>query len=92
MRRTVVVGAIGALLAIGGVVAIVTTPASFGWTAYTPLTDQESSPGIVLMDRTDVAATSVAVIGLMLLAGAGGYALGRRRNRPGASPSHGADR
>jgi heme/copper-type cytochrome/quinol oxidase subunit 1 len=71
---------IGILLVISGVVVNRITPpvASFGWTAYAPLTSETYVPGFPRI------ASVLVVLGLVLIAGWIGFRIGRRRS---AGPS-----
>lgn len=68
-----VVGAV--VLFVAGLVLVMTTPLSFGWSAYAPLSDvtfSPFSPGLIV-------GWVLVVIGLVLAAGWVGFRLGRRR-------------
>lgn len=73
--------ALGLVLVVGGLVVSVSQPASFGWFAYTPLSDSffrpAPSPFVVM---PNVAAAMLA-IGVVLMAGWAGFQLGRRAPR-----------
>lgn len=72
----VVVPLLGALALAAGAAIWITTPVSFGWFAYAPLTDVQFQPG--LLTRLQVGPILLAV-GIALLAGWVGFLLGRRR-------------
>lgn len=72
----VVVPLLGALALAAGAAIWITTPVSFGWFAYAPLTDVQFQPG--LLTRLQVGPILLAV-GIALLAGWAGFLLGRRR-------------
>ncbi|MFC7404219.1 hypothetical protein [Georgenia alba] len=79
------VAVLGALLLVGGVVRVLTTPEWFAWSARAQLSGESFAPGLVVLDRSDVLPMCLAVLGLILLAGALGYLLGaRRRGRASA--------
>jgi heme/copper-type cytochrome/quinol oxidase subunit 1 len=59
----------------------------YEWTAYAPLSETTFSPGVTL-DRLGIAALVVAAVGLALLAGAVGYALGSRQRKGPPPPAH----
>ncbi len=88
------VGGLGALLLVGGIVIFaVANQAGFGWTAYTasyaPLRpDAEVSDwyisfadGSVLWTAQHALGAGLAVLGLLVLVGLGGWILGRRSAR-----------
>ena len=56
------------------------TPASFGWTAYAPLSDTTYVPPFVT--GSFVLGVLLLLLGLALAAGWVGFALGRRTTRP----------
>jgi heme/copper-type cytochrome/quinol oxidase subunit 1 len=80
-RRNGVVLVAAALLVVGAVVFLLapTTVPVYGWTAYAPL-----SPGVDFL-RTSyltpqhIVGAALVVLGLVLMAGAVGFRLGRRR-------------
>lgn len=77
-RRTLSLVVLGlALLAVGMVVAR-QPRAQFGWVAYAPLSQATLSPGAIVLDRVGIAALVLAALGVALVGGAVGYALGRR--------------
>lgn len=84
-RRTwvsLVLGAAALVLLVGGVVVFLSgrDPASFGWYAYSPLTDSGSFPGLdgaVMWSRRQLVGAGLVVLGLVLTAGTAGYLLGR---------------
>jgi hypothetical protein len=68
---------LGALLVVGGVVIFtLANAAEFGWTAYG--SPPVFSDGLFLWTRQHTVGLSVAVLGLLVLAGTGGWLLGRR--------------
>lgn len=73
-----VLGLIGMI--VGVILLTRPTPASFGWTAYAPLTNTTYVPRFVT--GTFVLGALVLVLGLALTAGWVGFALGRRPKRP----------
>jgi heme/copper-type cytochrome/quinol oxidase subunit 1 len=87
-----VAGVAGVLVAAGVVFFAVANgsgaPPDFGWTAYAPLSPNgvyDSRPTLVLGDRWTVLWTgghllgaALVVLGLVILAGVGGWLLGRR--------------
>ncbi|MFD1717640.1 hypothetical protein [Georgenia deserti] len=81
MRRSTLLGLLGAAIFVAGLVLALVTPASAGWTAYTPLSGASFSSGVMVMDRTDLWAMAASALGLAVLAGTVGYRLGRRRAR-----------
>jgi hypothetical protein len=94
------VAVLGGVALIGGVVVFALANASdFGWTAYTasyaplePAPDGSDwsitlSDGAVLWTRGHAVGAGLAVLGLLVLVGFGGWLLGRRsgRQRPPAT-------
>ena len=92
------VGALGAVLLVAGIVVFALADAAgFGWTAYTasyaPLeADAYSSElsltfseGSVLWSGQHALGAGSVVAGLLVLVGLGGWLLGRRSARSGAS-------
>jgi hypothetical protein len=90
-----VVGALGGVLLLAGVVVFaVANSAEFGWTAYTasyaplePAVDAGPvgvtfSEGAVLWSPQHALGAGLAVLGLLVLVGLGGWVLGRRSRRP----------
>ena len=92
------VAGVGALLVVAGVVVFVIAnrsggPADFGWTAYAPLSetrDLASRVTLSFADRWTVLWTgghllgaALVVLGLLTLAGIGGWLLGRRSGARG---------
>jgi heme/copper-type cytochrome/quinol oxidase subunit 1 len=75
------VSVLAVALVVGGAVAWRQVPASFGWFAYAPLSE-ESVPELVYMDGGRYAALAALAFGLLLLAGLVGFLLGRRLSRP----------
>ena len=68
------------LLIVGAVVAFTTTsPADFGWFAYTPGDGLEMAGNAVLLSRAQVVGLCLGVLGLVVLASGAGYLAGRRR-------------
>ena len=69
--------------------------ADFGWSAYAPLEETTTAyrsaitfagPGTVLWTRGHVVGAGLAVLGALVLAGVGGWALGLRAGRRGSVP------
>ena len=56
--------------------------ASFGWTAYAPLSDTVFVPPFLYMTPSLVGAALLILLGAVLIAGWIGFAVGRRRPRP----------
>jgi hypothetical protein len=96
MRRPLpwVVGSFGALLLVGGIVIFaLANQAAFGWTSYTasyaPLGPDDEAPdwyvafadGSVLWSGQHALGAGLAVLGLLVLVGLGGWLLGRRAAR-----------
>jgi heme/copper-type cytochrome/quinol oxidase subunit 1 len=86
MPRTMLIALAGAaVLVVGGVVTLliagVARPAaSFGWFAYQPLAGSVFAPGGGLLLTTPFLIGAAAVVlGFVVLAGAVGFALGRRQ-------------
>lgn len=75
-------------LVVGGVVVLATAdPVSFGWFAYAPLSgDSFSMPWALAWTTRQVIGAALAVLGLVLGAGAAGYLLGRRAPRSRGVP------
>ena len=74
-----VLGLIGMI--VGELLLTRTTPASFGWTAYAPLSNTLYVPSIVT--GTLILGALLMALGLALTAGWVGFRLGRRTKRPG---------
>jgi hypothetical protein len=98
MRRAApwLAGGLGILLVVGGVVLFaVANTADVGWTAYTasyaPLEPSSDwtigfADGSVLWTWRHAVAAGLAVLGLLVLVGLGGWFLGRRSTSGGTSP------
>ena len=69
---------VGVAAIVAGALLWRTTPLSFGWFAYAPLTDATFAPG---PPGTWLLAGALVVLGVALVAGWGGYLLGRRARR-----------
>jgi hypothetical protein len=86
-----VVGALGAVLVVAGVgLFALANSADVGWTSYVPLDPAASATGpLVFADgtvwwtRQHALGAGLAVLGLLVLAGLGGWFLGRRSARRG---------
>ncbi|MFD2092390.1 hypothetical protein [Blastococcus deserti] len=90
--------ALGLLLALAGVVVFAVanrSPAEFGWTSYAPLEPEvyDSSLTSAFTDRWTVLWTgghlvgaALVVLGLLILAGVGGWLLGHRSARGADDP------
>jgi heme/copper-type cytochrome/quinol oxidase subunit 1 len=89
VRRTVLVAVAGLVLIVSGG-AVGSRPRGFGWTAYAPMSQEVFSPGLIVLDRAGLLSLVMTVAGLVLIAGAIGYALGSRR-RSGPTPSSAGD-
>ncbi len=85
MRRSILVAVVGLVLLVGGGAVALVRPVSFGWTSYTPLTEP-STPGVIVLDGPNVLALLVAVVGLVLVAGAVGFRLAARRPPASETP------
>ncbi|MGF9754000.1 hypothetical protein AAII07_02265 [Microvirga sp. 0TCS3.31] len=83
---------LGLVLVCGGVAVLLSArpgPEDFGWFAYTPPSDDPDwhmswrSPmtdgSAVILSRWQLAGSAVVALGLMTIAGAVGFRLGRRR-------------
>ena len=77
MRITGLLALAVALLVTGVVLWIADMQTEFGWFAYAPL-DQQSASGIVLITGRRQASLLMSLIGLVLLSGLVGFAVGRR--------------
>ncbi len=88
----------GALVVGGGIVFALAngSPADLGWAAYTPVEEtgayQSSltvtfAGGGVLWAGQHVLGAGLVVAGLLVLAGVGGWLLGRRSGRRGSAPA-----
>jgi hypothetical protein len=84
------IAVLGTALLLGGVLLVVTgapAPRDFGWTSYAPLPSSArrselvlSFPdGTVLWTVRQAIGAGLAVLGLLVLVGLGGWLLGRRR-------------
>ncbi|KRC47060.1 hypothetical protein ASE16_16955 [Leifsonia sp. Root227] len=70
------------LVVIGGAVLLF-VPATFGWTAYSPLSSSTFSGMYPLTEERAIGATC-AIVGLLIGAGLVGWGIGRRSaSRPG---------
>jgi len=84
MTRARLLPALGAALLVVGVVVALTAPreTSFGWFAYSPLSDETFSPGGVLPVRPEwLTAAALIVLGLVVLAFWAGTLVASRRDR-----------
>jgi heme/copper-type cytochrome/quinol oxidase subunit 1 len=100
MRRALpwLVAALGVVLVVLGVLVFAAAnaaPPDFGWSAYAPLEETTTAyrsaitfagPGTVLWTRGHVVGAGLAVLGALVLAGVGGWALGLRAGRRGSVP------
>jgi heme/copper-type cytochrome/quinol oxidase subunit 1 len=79
----VVLAALGGVLVLGGALVVVLHPAetTFGWFAYTPLSD-ESFPAMTPVTPEATAGWAGVVAGLVLWAFCTGWLVGRRRRDP----------
>lgn len=79
----VVAAGLGLVLVVFGVVLMVTSEAvSFGWFAYAPLAEDPVISAVgdaVVLTRQQAAGAGVVVVGAVVLAGATGWAVGRRQ-------------
>lgn len=98
--RSLLVAAVGLVLLVTGIVAVALSggpleATDFGWFAYTPLEPESTGvPGIsvtgdyLLVSRSRLVLGIVAGgVGLALLAGVIGHAVGRQARGPSDSPS-----
>lgn len=72
------------VLLIGTVIGLIPrhSEVSFGWTAYTPLSDSPFGfPGLTFLTRSELVGLGIMVAGVVGLALCAGYALGRRRKK-----------
>ena len=97
MRRAVpwLIALLGAALAVAGVIVFAAAnrgPVDVGWSSYAPLTRDVGehrsivtfSDGVtVLWTRQHLLGAGLVVAGLLVLAGVGGWLLGRRAGRRG---------
>ena len=82
----------GVLFAVGLTLALTSRPSSsFGWTAYSPLSDAGLGTGVVVLGARTTAGIVIAAAGLAGGAGLIGYALGRRRTTAEQRTSDTAD-
>jgi hypothetical protein len=100
VRRAVpwLVALLGAALAVAGAVVFAAAnraPDDFGWSSYAPLTRYEigyqsavtfSDGTAVLWTREHLLGAGLLVLGLLVLAGVGGWLLGRRVGRRATPP------
>jgi len=68
--------AVGVAVLLTGTMILHTTPTSFGWFAYAPLSDTAYVPPFV--QPQTVAGLAVIALGLVLVAGWVGFVIGRR--------------
>lgn len=74
----VALGAAAALVVAGGALLLF-APVSFGWTAYAPLSGESFSfSGMYPLTPERAVGAGLAVAGLLLAVGVGGWAVGRR--------------
>lgn len=78
-------GMVSGILALLGIIAGGATliyglarPASFGWFAYAPLSDEVFLPGMTMLDNTQVTGLALLVAGLLCTAFWAGLRVGRR--------------
>lgn len=90
-RRTRLLVVLGLALVVGGVMVARQPRAQFGWVAYMSLSEVIVSPTAIVLNSVGIAALVLAGLGVALIGGAMGYALGRR-TAPGMSgpPADGA--
>jgi heme/copper-type cytochrome/quinol oxidase subunit 1 len=84
-KGILILSLIGAVAVLTGTLTLLTSPGpeSIAWFAYTPLSDASFSPGGMLLTPQAAIGLLVGVLGLVALAFAGGWALGRRRQATG---------
>ena len=82
-RIAIFLAAAGSAAIVIAVVLLVTAPhpASFGWFAYTPLSDVSFSPSGMLLSTQAGIGLTVGILGVAVLAFCGGWAFGARRRR-----------
>ncbi|MFS0705307.1 hypothetical protein AB6N23_12355 [Cellulomonas sp. 179-A 9B4 NHS] len=80
---TVVAALLGAGTAVAGVLRMRTGTVSFGWFAYTPLSETVYAPSPAPWRL----GAALVVLGVLLVGAAGGFALGRRRRADGTTGS-----
>jgi hypothetical protein len=98
MRRALpwIVAGLGVVLVAAGVAVFAAAnrgPVDFGWASYGPLEPSQSayqsaltfSEGTVLWTGEHVLGAGLLVLGLLVLAGVGGWLLGRRAGRGAAA-------
>ncbi len=80
--RTYGVLAVGVAAVISGVLVFQFRPsATFGWTAYAPLSHTVVVPAVPYLTLSLVAAALLVLVGLGLIAGWIGFAAGRHRRK-----------
>ena len=83
-RAPLILSAAGAGTLVLGVLLYFASPGpsvTFGWFAYTPLSDVMFSPGGVLISTLGLIGLVLGVLGLLALAFSAGWLLGVRRSR-----------
>ncbi|GAB3822645.1 hypothetical protein GCM10028820_33740 [Tessaracoccus terricola] len=76
-----VLGGIGAALAVAGVVAFALSgSSSFGWFAYAPLAEQ-SWPAAMVLQPGHVWGLGLGIVGSLVISGVVGFRLGLRRKQ-----------
>lgn len=81
----VAIAASAVVLLIGMVMVLIPrhSEVSFGWTAYTPLSDATFGfPGFTILTRGELIGLGIMVVGIVGLAICAGCALGRRSQKP----------
>ena len=76
---------VAVILLVMGAAVLLFSPVEFGWTAYAPLSDESFSfSGMYPLTPERAAGGALAILGLLLIAGTGGWMLGRA-SRPARS-------
>ena len=80
-RVSIALFSAGILAVVVGLVLALTSPgqATYGWFAYTPLSDVSFSPDVILLSPQATAGVAIGITGLLLVAFCAGLLLGARR-------------
>lgn len=89
-RPLAVAGVASVLLAVGLLTIVTSAEASFGWFAYTPLSEEVPAEvaDLVVWTRQQAVGAALVVAALVLLSALGGYRAGRRAHDTGKRAQH----